>query len=39
MSAEVANIVWEVSVILVMVVIAACSFYGEYKEKKNNKKP
>lgn len=38
MSPEVANIVWEISVILVMVVITALSFYGESKEKKKNKK-
>jgi hypothetical protein len=38
MSSEVANIIWETSVILVMVIIAALSFYGEHKEKQNNKK-
>ncbi len=38
MSPEVANIVWEVSVILVIVIIAGLSFYGEAKEKKANKK-
>lgn len=38
MSPEVANIVWEISVVLVMVIIAGLSFYGESKEKKANKK-
>ncbi len=34
MSPEVANIIWEVSVILVIVLIAGLSFFGEAKEKK-----
>lgn len=39
MSPEVANIVWETSVILSMAIIAVLSFYGEAKEKKaKNKK-
>lgn len=37
MTSEMANIVWEVSVVLVMVIIAALSFFGE-KEKKNKDK-
>ena len=38
MSPEVASAIWEASVILVIVIIAGLSFYGEYKEKKANKK-
>lgn len=38
MTSEVANIIWEISVILVMVIIAGLSFYGEHKEKKENSK-
>ena len=34
MSPEVASAIWEASVILVIVIIAGLSFYGEYKEKK-----
>lgn len=37
MSPEVASAIWEASVILV-VIIAGLSFYGEYKEKKASKK-
>ncbi len=37
MSPAVANIIWEVSVVLVIVIIAGLSFYGEAKEKKEKK--
>lgn len=38
MSPEVANMIWQASVVLVMIIIAGLSFYGESKEKKSNKK-
>lgn len=37
MSPEIANLIWEVSVVLVIVIIAGLSFYGEAKEKKEKK--
>lgn len=38
MSPAVANTIWQISVVLVMVIIAGLSFYGESKEKKSKKK-
>lgn len=37
MSAEVASLIWEISVVFVIVLIAGLSFYGEAKEKKEKK--
>jgi|GEM_PF-5985310 len=34
MSPDVANIVWQSSVILIKLIIIFCSFYGASKEKK-----
>ena len=38
MTPEVANLIWEISVIFVIVLIAGLSFYGEAKEKKEQGK-
>lgn len=38
MTSEMANIIWEISVVLVMVIIAGVSFYGEKKTKDKDKK-